>query len=521
MANSSVTTLAWGFLLGYLVLMIGLGYKGYKQTNSQDDYATARGGFGFLMLSLAYAATVASGSTFMGMPGMAYGMGFKVGYYAILYPVGAYIGVMLVARITKKVGDRFGSQSVPDFLGDRYQSPVLRVLAALVALFLLFYVMSQITAAGWLFDTILGVDYDVGIWLAGGLLLVYLTAGGTYADILTDGVQGAIMIAITGLVAFMFVTGWGLEGGPVAVNAALPNQMQWDVHTSTENPTFASGWAIFLLLIAHIGFTALPHLGNKFFAIKSTQYMKKFMMASAVIGISLPLMFLGGIVGRAIDIQVQNPDAILPVLFMQTLPPVVAAFLSVAILSAIVSTADGLIIAISQIFANDLYRKTYVPMKDDQPDQEAVDRRALWISRTSTVCVTIAAILAVRTPPEYLAVLLWVGIGGIIASYGGPYLVGTLREETSKTAAITAFVAGFLTFFVLHLGPRFGLYQGWFPYNQNPFAASGIGFMASCALTYVVSKFTEPLPEEHLDEVFATRQHDQSTGSDQHGTTGD
>ena len=520
MASSSVVTWAWGFLAVYVLLMIGLGYRGYSQTSSQDDYATARGGFGFLVLSLAYAATVASGSTFMGMPGLGYGLGFKAGYYAILYPIGAYIGMMLVARITKKVGDRFGSQSVPDFLGDRYQSPLLRVMAALVALFLLFYVMSQITAAGWLFDTVLGVNYDVGIWVAGALLLLYLTAGGSYADILTDGVQGAVMIGITILVLFMFLTGWGLDGGAVAVNAELPSQMQWDVHTSDQNATFASGWAILLLLIAHIGFTSLPHLGNKFFAIKSTQYMKKFMLASAVIGISLPLMFLGGILGRAIGVQVQNPDAILPVLFMQTLPPVVAAFLSVAILSAIISTADGLIIALSQVFANDLYRKTYVPMKYDDPDREQVEQRALWISRISTVVVTVAAILAVRTPPEYLAILLWVGIGGIIASYGGPYLVGTLREETSKTAAIVAFAAGFLTFFVLHLAPQFGLYEGWFPYNENPFAASGIGFIISCTLTYVVSKFTKPLPESHLERVFPTRR-TRGSSSQESGTPGD
>lgn len=521
MAGSSVVAWAWGFLAAYVLLMVGLGYVGFRRTGSQDDYATARGGFGFLVLSLAYAATVASGSTFMGMPGLAYGLGFKAGYYAVLYPIGAYIGMMIVARITKKVGDRFGSQSVPDFLGDRYQSPTLRVLAALVALFLLFYVMSQITAAGWLFDTILGVDYGLGIWIAGALLLLYLTAGGSYADILTDGVQGAIMIGITALIVFMFVTGWGVDGGVSSVNAALPAEMQWDVHTSDENATFASGWAIFLLLIAHIGFTALPHLGNKFFAIKSTQYMKKFMIASAVIGISLPLMFLGGIVGRVNGIQIQNPDAILPVLFMQTLPPVVAAFLSVAILSAIISTADGLIIALSQVFANDLYRKTYVPMRYENPDRERVEQRALWISRITTVLVTVGAILAVQTPPEYLAILLWVGIGGIIAAYGGPYLVGTLREETSETAAVTAFLAGFATFFVLHLGPQFGLYEGWFPYNENPFAASGVGFILSCVLTYAVSEFTEPLPDEHLEKVFATRRGESESSSGESGAVGD
>lgn len=500
--GSTVATWGWGFLVVYVVLILGLGYLGYRRTQTQDDYATARGGFGFLALALAYAATVASGSTFMGIPGMAYGMGFKAGYYAMIYPIGIYIGMLFVARITKKVGDRFGSQSIPDFLGDRYQSPLLRVLAALVALFLLFYIMSQVTAAGWMFETILGLDYGIGIWVAGALLLLYLTAGGSHADILTDAVQGAIMIGVTLLIVFMFATGWGVEGGMSGVNAALPSDMGWDSHTDPENPTFANWWVIFLLFIAHIGFTAQPHLGNKFFAIKGTEYMKKFMTVSAVVGIALPLMFLGGVLGRAQGIQIDNPDAIIPMLFVENLPAVLAAFLGVAILSAIISTADGLIIAISQIFANDLYRKTYVPWKGGDPTDERVNQRALWISRISTVFVTIAAVIAVMTPPQYLSILLWVGIGGIIAAYSGPYLVGTFREETSKTAAITAFVVAFGVYFVIHLGPQFGLYEGWYPYNENPFASSGIGFIISCVLTYVISKFTEPLPTSHLNKVF-------------------
>lgn len=500
--SSTIVTWGWGFLIAYVGLMLVLGYWGYRQTDTQDDYATARGGFGFLALALAYAATVASGSTFMGIPGMAYDMGFKAGYYAMIYPIGIYLGMLFVARITKKVGDRFNSQSVPDFLGDRYQSPLLRLMAALLALFLLFYIMAQIAAAGWMFDTILGLRYELGIWFAGGLLLLYLTAGGSHADIITDAVQGAIMIGVTILIVVMFVTGWGLDGGMGAVNSALSSEMQWNTHTNPENPTFASWWVIFLLFIAHIGFTALPHLGNKFFAIKGTQYMKKFMTIASVMGMLLPLMFLGGILGRAQEIQIQNPDAIIPMLFVENLPPILAAFLGVAILSAIISTADGLIIAVAQIFANDLYRKSYIPWKGGDPNSDRVSQRALWISRVSTVIVTIAAVVAVMTPPDYLAILLWVGIGGIIAAYGGPYFVGTFREETSRTAAIAAFVISFIVYFVIHLGPQFGLYEGWYPYNENPFASSAIGFTLSCLVTYLVSKFTEPLPQSHLDDVF-------------------
>lgn len=116
--------------------------------------------------------------------------------------------------------------------------------------------------------------------------------------------------------------------------------------------------------------------------------------------------------------------------------------------------------------------------------------------------VTVVAVAAVMTPPQYLAILLWVGIGGIIAGYGGPYLVGTFYEDTSKTAAIAGFVLAFSVYFAIHLGPQAGLYEGWYPYNQNPFAASAIGFVVSCLTTFGVSRFTEPLPADHLDDVF-------------------
>ncbi len=508
--DPAVTTWGWLFLGGYVVLLSVLGYLGYRRVqrgtggrSAQDEYATARGGFGFLALALAYAATMASGATFMSIPGMAYDMGFKVGYFAILYTPAIFGGMLLVARASKKISDRFGSQSVPDYLGDRFDSRGIRIVSAVISLFLIFYAMAQISATGWLFEVILGVDYGLGIWAGGGLLLVYLAAGGSHADIMTDAVQGAIMVGITVLVLFMFVTGWGLDGGMSAVNAALEPVQQWSTHTSPDNPIFTGWWAIALLFIAHIGFTAQPHLGNKFFAIKSNRYIRRFMLSAAVIGTILPLMFLGGVLASAQGIQVANPDATIPLLFVQNLPPIMAAFLGIAILSAVISTADGLVIAISQVFANDIYRKSYVPWRGGDPDSEAVQQRALRISRLSTIGIVLVAVAGVITPPEYLVVLLWTGIGGIISAYAAPYLVGTVWRRTTAPAVYAAIFTGFAVFFALHLGPQFGLFEGVWPFNQNPYASTGIGFTASTAVTLLGSLVTEPPAEDHLDTVFA------------------
>lgn len=509
--DAAVVRWGWIFLIGYVALMLGFGYWGYKRvesgegggTSSQDEYATARGGFGFLALALAYAATVASGATFMGIPALGYSVGFKAGYYAMLYPIGIFGGMLVVARVSKKVSDRFNSQSVPDFLGDRFQAPGLRVITALLSLFLLFYAMAQIAAAGQMFDVILGVEYGIGIWIGGGLLLLYLSLGGSHADILTDAVQGAMMVAITVLIFVMFLVGWGMDGGIGAVNAALDSGLQWDTHTDRDAPTFHSWWAILLLVIGHIGFTAQPHLGNKFFAIKSNRYIRRFMLVASVVGIFLPLMFLGGVLGAAQGIEVEAADQIIPMLFVQNFHPILAAFLGVAILSAIISTADGLIIALSQIFANDLYRKSYIPWQGGDPESEEVLQRTLLISRISTVVLVIAAVAAVITPPEFLVILLWTGIGGIISSFGGPYMIGSLWRRTSVPAVYAATILGFIVFFFLHLGPQAGVMEGIYPFNQNPFASTGIGFIVSVVVTFGVSLVTDPPADEHLEKVFA------------------
>src|SRR5699024_3659035 len=127
--------------------------------------------------------------------------------------------------------------------------------------------------------------------------------------------------------------------------------------------TYGSFWLVGLLFIAHLPFGILPHLGNKFMAIKSNKDMKKLIMYCTSLATILPLMGLGGMLGIAVlDPSISiNPDQIIPVLFQEIFPPVVAAPLSVTVISAVMSTSDGLIVSLTQLLANDIFRKTIVP----------------------------------------------------------------------------------------------------------------------------------------------------------------
>jgi hypothetical protein len=183
-------------------------------------------------------------------------------------------------------------------------------------------------------------------------------------------VQGLFMLGIAVFVVGAFLAAMGVDGGtgPSAVNAALPAEMRWDVHTDPSVPTFSSWWVLVLLLIAHFGFVTQPHLGNKFFAMRGGAQTRQFILFSSIAGLTVGFLFLGGVLGRAIGIEVDSPDQIMPAMFMELLPAWAAAALAIAILSAIISTADGLLMSISQIFANDLYRKTWIPWRGKDPN---------------------------------------------------------------------------------------------------------------------------------------------------------
>ncbi len=135
-AQSELLVWSWGFLLVYIGGMLLFGYLGQRRVTTADDFATARGGYGPLFLAFAFSATTASGATFIGIPGIAYTTGLSAIWVLFLYPVGVYLGVWLCMKLVSRGGASFGSRSIPEYLGDRYQSGALRLLVAIFSLML-------------------------------------------------------------------------------------------------------------------------------------------------------------------------------------------------------------------------------------------------------------------------------------------------------------------------------------------------------------------------------------------------
>jgi SSS family transporter len=470
--------------------MLGLGVWGARRVKQADDYAVARKSYGPVTLALAFAATTASGATFLGLPGYAYSHGVSVLWWAFGYPIGVYIGVIICLKAVSDAGNNFGSRSIPEYLGDRFNSDRIRIVAALMSLILFFYLAGQLVAGLVMFETMLGLSQAPALAITTLVLLLYVTLGGAHADILTDGVQGAVMLLIAVGVAVMFVTGFGVEGGMAGIMQRLGELDASNVLTFNPKAAIvAAPIAVVAMVIAHIPMGMLPHIGNKLWALKSESDRRKFLILAFTFAMVLPMMTLGGLLARVHlgdSLLDGGANQAIPALFIAMLPTALAALLCIAVLCAVMSTADGLVVSSAQVFANDLYRRTFAKRWSPDLSEEALDKRVLLISRWATVGVLAgSAALAWALLDVNIALLVWMGIGGMTAALAGPLILGTLWSGVTERGALYGMLTGFVTFAVLHSQVLpFSWLQSIGP---NPFYCASLGSITGVLITVVLS----------------------------------
>lgn len=509
----------WVFLALYMGLMVAFGFVGMSRVKGSDDFATARGAYGPVFLAFAMTATTASGATFLGLPGLAYSAGLSALWYAFVYPLGVYTGVLVCLHGIRRAGASFGSRSMPEYLGDRFESNGLRILAALFSLLLLFYLAGQLLAGAVMFTQMLGIDTFPALCFTAVVLMFYIALGGAHADILTDGVQGALMLALAGLVLWMFLVGFRVEGGFAGMLDrlnALDPALTATLHPT--NPLFNSWWDLFAIFVSHLPLGLLPHIGNKLWALRDNRDQVKFITISFAFGLLLPAITCGGVLARAVLgdellAEGSRPDNAIPALFIATLPAWAAALIGAGVLSAVMSTADGLVVSTAQIFANDIFRRSLAPRWMKHSSDAAIDRIGLLIGRVATVAVLLGAIwLAWSTRNTNIALLVWIGVGGMMAATASPMFLGVLWRGATRAGAYTGFIVGGTVFSLLHSG---SIKAEWFAgggletlaiwlesQKINPYACATLGAALSIVSMVAVSLMTKPPSETHLKRVF-------------------
>ena len=389
----------------------------------------------------------------IGQPGWAYVGGACVLWQGAPYWGAVIVGTLIIARKFRKVGNTFGSLTVPDWLGHRYGSDSVRFLAAIVVLINLFYIGAVIYGIAIVCQMMIGISYVWGLLLGTGIVLFYMFLGGMHAGITTDVVQGVLMGVLgIAMLVLVFTVAGGFGNLTTSLSAIDPNLVR------SFNPKFA----VFKDIIAGIStaffgffFCVQANLANRLFVLRKNRDLAVFAITVALCLFAYYNTIFGGLVAKvALTSSLKRPDEAIPRLLFHAFPPVVASIALAAILSAAMSTVSGLYHAIASIIGIDIYKRTLVEhnILSRRATPEQVEKIALTICRAAIIVVGIVSILIVLKPPKFLATLATAGVFGYLAGAWPAILLGLFWKKAPKWGAIASLISGPITFVVLYSG---------------------------------------------------------------------
>jgi len=237
---------------------------------------------------MATAADWMSAASFISMAGLISTMGYAGGVYLMGWTGGYVLLALMLAPYLRK----FGHFTVPDFVGDRYDSNVARLVAVICALFISFtYVAGQMRGVGVVFSRFIEVDINTGVIIGMAIVFVYATLGGMKGITWTQVAQYwvlitaflipaiAISIMLTGAAVPSVGLGGNLrpelvDGQTVSLLGKL-NQIQAELGFSSYTDTFTGSWdkanVFFVALALMLGTAGLPHVIVRFYTVKTVK----------------------------------------------------------------------------------------------------------------------------------------------------------------------------------------------------------------------------------------------------------
>lgn len=473
-------------LVLYLGIMAFIGWYAGRKTNNIGDFFVLSGKAGVVVSGIAYFSTQFSMGTFLGTPGTIYGVGYAG--MAISVPGAVFcmiLPALLIGRKLITLGHKYGFLTMADYLTDRYHSKKMSGVLGVMMLFFLVPMMgAQIIGAGVIVHVFTGLPEWVGVVGMGIIVILYCMSGGMKGAMMTDVIQGSLMIA-TAVVTFIISVVMG--GGFSNINHTL--QSMNEAYLTFPGANGYMPWTYYVSNIVLWSFFTMgqPHLFTKFFAMKDHKTMfKAILLGTAGMFFSATLIEWAGVNGIASIQNIEKADQIIPMILQRGMNPFLASIFIAGIVAAGMSTIDGILVTTTGAVTRDIYQKII--------NKDATDENVMKLSKVVTVIIGIIVIcFGVFQPGSIFEINLFAFSG--MAIFVVPILFGIYWKKATAKGAIASVIVGIISLLLFTLNPSVkALAMGFHALFPTTIIAS--------IVMIVVSKFTETPPQETIDRHF-------------------
>lgn len=420
-----------GITVLYLLIVLAIGVWGTAETESTSDFLISGKRFGTWAVAFSAFASIMSGFGFIGGPGLFYSGGYAFLWIAIVAPLAFPISWFVLGKKMRLLAEVRDILTIPDAAHARYDSDTVRVLTAVsVLLGVISYLAVQLKAMGFVLGEILGTTQLTAVLIATAIIAIYTIGGGMIAGVMTDAIQGGVMV-VGSILVFFIALDWGGGIGTMSREIAL------------NDPSFAGAFGSFPVMLAlcwyflfTIGNSGQPHMAHKLYMVRDVKLLKWGAPIAGLSYFAASLMMLGIGIGVRAGVEtgalsaLSNPDNAAPFFLTEFVSPLLAGIVFAAALGAIMSTSDAFI----NIGAANLARDIPVGLGIEYSS----DSQELWAHRIGSA-VIIGGSLALAYFAEILVGLLGVVGWALFASALVPLLgIGLNWDGASREGAIAS-----------------------------------------------------------------------------------
>lgn len=436
-------------LILYFVLIMGIAVWGNMASSRKSDtagfieeYFIGSRSMGGLVLAMAIITTYTSASSFVGGPGVAYKLGLGWILLSMIQVPTAFLTLGVLGKRFAVIARRTKSVTIADFLRARYRSDAVVILASVALLiFFMASMLAQFIGGARLFESITGMSYQAGLFIFGLTVIIYTTVGGFRAVVLTDMIQGLMMLVASMAILLAVITaGGGAANIMDTLKTIDPGLLTpQGPANSIPKPFILSFW-----VLVGFGILGLPQTTQKCLGYKDSKSMHNAMIIGTfVVGFTMLSMHLVGAMGRAVVPGIEIGDLAVPTITLKLLSPFWAGIFIAGPLAAIMSTVDSMLIMCSASIVKDLY--FHYVAKNDAAALPPSKIKLMSIAVTGVIGAIV--FFAAMKPPSLLVWINLFAFGGLEAVFLCPTLFGLYWQRANALGAILSMIAGCASFF--------------------------------------------------------------------------
>jgi len=493
--------LDYAVMLAYFVAVLGFGLYFGRYTTTTRDFFFGGQRFSWWLIAFSCVATVVGSYSFIkySAAGFRYGICSTQSYlndwFWMPILVLGWLPIIYYNRIT----------SVPEYLEARFDKKT-RVAATLIILFYIVgYIGINLITLGRTLHTLLGWQVMTGAIVTAVAVALYVYIGGQTAVIMTDLVQGIILL-IAGL--GLFAAAIYHFGGFGEFWSLLPRDHKFAFSDFNAPPKFSFIGIYVQDGLANTGALMLMHQGFilRFLSLKSVKDSRRMVVCWILVLAPLAAIATscGGWIAKALvnngELVTEPGDSFVKAAHFLCAPGVFG-FVLAALTAALMSTADSLINAVSAIFVNDIW-KPYV--RPASPDKHYL--------RVARITSLVAAGLGLALVPIFMRDTIYGAHSMFTAAVTPPVLMaiflGITWKRYTPAAAFVTIVGG-----AVLIGVSFvwaDALVGPFDFGMGPdsykFMRALFGLLAAGTLGVTVTWLTRPKPDPELKGLVAGSQ---------------